>query len=107
MTTEDVTVWAFVIAFLPGIVAIMRGHLSTPAIVLLNFVALGFIASVVGIVFGFAILLIALIWALGSNTKANRERNADAIAEAITAAVVRERSARRVGESAVESSLRL
>ena len=83
----------FLVAFLPGIVATARGHRSTLAIWLLNIVALGLIVSVVCMMFGFVLALIATVWALGGNTSDNRRRDSAAVGRAVSDALARERDA--------------
>ena len=110
---DNATLWMFLIAFCPGIVATARGHRSLLAIWLLNLVALALIVSVVWAVFGFLLVLVALIWSLGSNTNDNRRRDSAAVGRAVSDALARERDAisreqwiKTSGEKSVSDSLR-
>ena len=87
--------------FLPTIIAWWRGHRAKLAILVMNLIGLG--ALVVGAIAGSAvvfaafaligfapstvIMLIALIWALGPDTRLNERREAEGIASAIMTAL--------------------
>ena len=89
----DPILTTFLIAFAPGLVALARGHRSMLAIIVLNAIALGLIASVVLSAFGFLLDLIALIWAMTSNTNSNRRRDLVYVTHAVQDALAHERDA--------------
>jgi hypothetical protein len=89
--------------FLPTIIAWWRGHRAKLAILVMNLIGLG--ALIVGAIAGSAvvfaafaligfapstvIMLIALIWALGPDTRLNERREAEGIASAIMTALAK------------------
>jgi Na+/melibiose symporter-like transporter len=102
-----------VTCFLPTIIAWWRGHRAMLAILMMNLIGLGalLVGAVAGsaVVFaafaliGFApstvIMLIALIWALGPDTRLNERREAEGIASAIMTALAKREADTRLSES--------
>jgi hypothetical protein len=71
------------LTFAPTCIALLRGHKSIAAIVVINVLMIICVVSIVGIGIGVFLWFVGIIWAFTGNTRGNDKRIAQLMAEHI------------------------